>query len=283
MSNLCLPGNGRLTAARHWRYWLLALLGLFAAFAAADPLPPPPRIALIIDDMGNNKRHGAVALALPGALTYSFLPHTRYAAEQALQAHRLDKEVMLHLPMESLHGQRLGPGALTGDMQEQEIHTTLAEALAAVPNIAGVNNHMGSLVTSDSQAMGWLMQALSGYPGLYFIDSRTTDLSLAEREAERQGLASARRDVFLDHDRDPELIQARFERLLAIARRRGSAIGIAHPYPETLGLLAERLPQLAREGVELVPVSTLTEADPRRKPWRVYSSPLPPVVKSSKP
>jgi polysaccharide deacetylase 2 family uncharacterized protein YibQ len=142
---------------------------------------------------------------------------------------------------------------------------------------------MGSLLTGDAEAMGWLMQALSGYPGLYFVDSRTTELSFAESQAERRGLASARRDVFLDHDRDLASIQARFERLLAIARRRGSAIGIAHPYPETLQVLAKRLPQLARQGVELVPVSTLTEEDPRRKPWRVYSFPLPQVVKNSKP
>ena len=164
-------------------HWLLVLLGLFAALAVADPLPPPPRVALIIDDMGNQRWQGAQALALPGALTYSFLPHTPYAAEQALQAHRLDKEVMLHLPMESLQGKRLGPGALTADMREQDFHAILAEAIAAVPHIAGVNNHMGSLLTGDAGAMGWLMQALSGYPGLYFVDSRTTELSLAESQA----------------------------------------------------------------------------------------------------
>jgi polysaccharide deacetylase 2 family uncharacterized protein YibQ len=241
----------------------------------------PVRIALIIDDMGNRKVAGEKALALPGVVTYAFLPQTPYAREQATRAHEQGREVMLHLPMESDRGNRLGAGALTLSMTQEEFNATLESDLASVPFVAGVNNHMGSLLTRNPTAMRWLMGSLRK-ADLFFIDSRTTDATVAERVARERLVATARRHVFLDNIQDREVVLEQLKSLVETARQQGSAIGIAHPRPETLEVLAQELPKLEAQGIELVPASTLTT--PGRAPWHhASSSPLRKAVKNSKP
>ena len=104
--------------------------------------------------------------------------------------------------------------------------------------------------------MAWLMHALKAQ-GLFFIDSRTTSLSLAGREAQRAGVAHWNRDLFLDHHRSTRAVNAAFDRMLELAAQRGAVLAIGHPYPETLAVLERRLPELASQGARLVPASTL--------------------------
>ena len=241
-----------------------------------------PRIAIVIDDMGNALRPGRAALALPGEMTYAFLPHTPFAGHLAEQAKQLGKEVMLHLPMESKKALPLGPGGLQLDMSRDAFRDTLDAGLASVPHVVGVNNHMGSLLTSDLAAMRWLMKDLSRR-GLYFVDSRTTLASVAEEQARKGAVSVTRRDVFLDSSREPGQIRHQFHRLLQLAGRRGSALAIGHPYPETLQVLAEELPRLEALGVELVPASRLTMIHLRKNLWHVSSSLSPKVAKNLKP
>ena len=262
-----------------WRTLLLCCILALQAAAAQ----PTPRVAIIIDDLGNNIVSGEQALALPGALTYAVLPQLPYSAEIARRAHAAGREVMLHLPMQSLDGRALGPGALTQAMDRDEFARTLRTSLASVPHVAGVNNHMGSLLTGNAAAMRWLMEDLACHDRLYFIDSRTDVRTLAARHAREAGLRHAERDVFLDHVQDEVEITAQFRRLIELARRDGSAIGIGHPYPETLAVLARELPLLQGEGIELVPASRLVEQERSHRLWHASSSPWPTVAKNSRP
>lgn len=262
-----------------WRL-LLLYCALALHTAAAHP---GPRVAIIIDDLGNSMASGEQALALPGALTYAILPQLPYSTEIAQRAHAAGREVMLHLPMQAREDRALGPGALTRAMDRFEFARTLRASLASVPHVAGVNNHMGSLLTGDPSAMRWLMEDLACHDRLYFIDSRTDVRTLAARFAREAGLWHAERDVFLDHVQDEAAITAQFRRLLALARRNGSAIGIGHPYPETLAVLARELPLLEAEGIELVPASRLVEQERSHRLWHASSSPWPTVAKNSRP
>ncbi len=239
---------------------MLAALACGAFTPAWGAEPDRAVISIIIDDLGNVRSEGLRALELRGALTYSFLPHTPFAARLARLASVLGKEVMLHLPMEAAFPRRLGPGGLTLAMDREALRRTLFASLAAVPNARGVNNHMGSALTREPAHMGWLMDALSQHGELYFVDSRTTSDSVAMGTASRTGVPATARDVFLDHDREPDAVAAQLRTLYARARASGSALGIAHPYPETMAVLEHELARLSRRGVELVPVSRLIGA-----------------------
>lgn len=244
-----------------------------------------PVISIIIDDLGYQHKAGLRALRLNGDITYAFLPRAPFSRQLAQRAYRLQKEIMLHLPMESDGENRLGPGALTQCMTEIEFKNRVRTSLAAIPHVRGLNNHMGSYLTKSPRLMSWLMQVMMFRDDLYFVDSRTTTETVAQEEAERRQIAATRRDIFLDYERDPAIVAQQLTELLRHARRHGSALAIGHPYPETLATLEAWLPGLQQQGIELVPVSKLIEIrqQGRITPWLLSSYRSPRVVKNSKP
>jgi polysaccharide deacetylase 2 family uncharacterized protein YibQ len=250
-----------------------------------SPPAAEPVVGIIIDDLGDRLDTGAEAVSLPGPVTCSFLPHTPYAKRLAIRAHRRGKEVMLHLPMEAVTGNRLGPGGLTLDMTHKAFVRTVRADLTSIPYARGINNHMGSLLTRHPGDMAWLMEEIATLGGLYFVDSRTTVETVALQVAHENRVPSASRDVFLDDDRDPRAIRRQLARLLTIARTTGKGVAIGHPYPETLRVLKQIIPHLHEYGVRLVPMSVLiTPQDDRRsKLWQASLSPSPLAAKSSKP
>ena len=216
----------------------------------------PAKLAIIIDDIGNNLKAGLDALSLPGELTFAVLPHRRHSHELAVRASRLGKEVILHAPMSTLDGRFIGAGALSDDLNEKQFKDRLRHAIDSLPYIRGMNNHMGSRLTQNSQAMAWVMDVLKEQE-LFFVDSRTTAETVAFSTAQQSGIGSATRDVFLDHDINTDAIHQQFKRAIAVAQKYGSAIAIGHPHPETLNYLAQMLPELKAMNIELVSAGNL--------------------------
>ena len=227
------------------------------------PAPPPApvepdrvSIALIIDDIGYNGPLGERAIALPGAVTFAVLPHTPHGAELAEKGFTAGKEIMLHAPMANQANMPLGPGALTADMDKETFIATLNDSIAAVPHLKGINNHMGSALTEQEEPMGWVMEVLKERQ-LYFVDSYTTAKSVAGHMASAQHIPTITRNVFLDNVQTEEDIDREFRKLLNMARERGVAVGIGHPYPETLAYLEKNLPLLEQQGIRLIPASAM--------------------------
>lgn len=240
--------------------WLVRCAALFLFVFSTQiqaETDQPIRISIIIDDMGFQQDAGLRAIQLPGAITYAFLPHTPYSHSLANTAHNQGKEVMLHLPMQAMGSNHLGPGGLTLDMNRKLFRETLIADLASVPHVAGINNHMGSLLTRHPGHMQWLMEEIRQLESLFFIDSRTTHHSVASKLANEHQIPARQRDVFLDDDPSPEAVINQFNRLIEKANRQGSAIGIGHPYDSTVSVLAVMIPQLKNMDIELVPVSQL--------------------------
>ncbi len=221
---------------------------------------PKPLIAIIIDDMGYDKKIAARLIALDSSLTLSVLPHSPFTREIAVAAHEAGLEVMLHLPMEPVEypGIDPGPGVLLTDMAPDALLRQLEEDIAEVPHIKGVNNHMGSKLTTQSVQLYQIFSVLKKH-GLFFIDSCTTRESLCRPSAGKLQVPFAKRDVFLDNSLSQTDIKGQMGLLLDIAYRKGRAIGIAHPHPETCSALEQYLP-LLKERARLVPASMLVES-----------------------
>jgi polysaccharide deacetylase 2 family uncharacterized protein YibQ len=238
-----------------WAFWgLISLVIAGVAQAAtsdsADTEGKAPKVAyisLIIDDLGQNPERDSRALALPGPVTLAIMPDTPHATEFARQAHNAHKTVMLHMPMDPA----TGPYAWHPELPLPELEARLNAALLKVPYAAGINNHMGSRMTAEPVAMAWLAGELQRRH-LFFVDSRTSAKTVAAAEAQKIGLASVSRDVFLDDERTAEAITAQLQSAIKMAQKHGSAVMIGHPYPVTLDVLERELPKLKAQGIDWI-------------------------------
>lgn len=221
-----------------------------------DSLPAPPVIAIVIDDVGYNRQGMEASLALPLPVMLAILPKTPYAKKAAQKAYLQQRATILHAPMENQRELKLGPGGLYAKMDEQEFKQILRADLDSVPHVRGVNNHMGSLLTALSPQMEWVMDVMSER-SLFFIDSLTNAQSVAFKTAKRRGVKTLTRDVFLDNVRTEAAIDKQFQRLLEAAHKKGRAVAIGHPYPETTAYLRSRLSQPL--SATLVEIETLLE------------------------
>ncbi len=219
-----------------------------------------PKIAIVIDDLGDNLRAAKKIMLLPGQLTLAIMPHTPHAKKISSLASEKEHDVIMHLPMESLTKKTLlGKGAILSSMSRGQLEKIFFKSADSIPNLVGFNNHMGSLLTQDSKRMNWLMQ-MAFEKSWYFIDSRTSSQSVAKQAAIELGLPTVGRDVFLDHHHDdselPKVLARQLSKAKTLARKRGHVVVICHPYPETLKFLSDRLPSLLNE-FKLVSVSQL--------------------------
>jgi polysaccharide deacetylase 2 family uncharacterized protein YibQ len=226
--------------------------------ATEEPVGRPgPRLAIVVDDLGNDPRALDRLLRIREPVTGAVLPGLPRTRETALALSRSGKEVLLHLPMEPIDPQiHAGPGLIRDSMSPAEIEATLASDLSDVPGADGVNNHMGSKGTADRKTVASLLQALSRRH-LFFLDSRTTVSTVVHEEGRRIGVAVLSRNVFLDDAADQESVERQLDAAEDLARREGSAIAIGHPHASTLTVLERRLPRLREKGITACLVSSL--------------------------
>jgi uncharacterized protein len=218
-----------------------------------------PEVAIIIDDIGYDIALAEKFIRLNSSLTFSLLPFGPFNDRILSLAREKDLETMLHLPMEPREYPKIkpGPGALYTSMTPDSLIAQLEADLNVVPDIKGVNNHMGSKMTESSDQMNQIFTILKKR-GLYFVDSKTTPDSLCKSSARLFRVPFAERDVFIDHFQDREFIRKQIDLLIRIAQKYGSSIGIAHPHEVTYEVLDEMMPELKKK-VTIVPVSRLVE------------------------
>jgi len=267
MIRLC-PGQSQNqcadTSEKSFFLSIILMLSLFWGSASwagyKQPAPETPAkayVAIIIDDLGYKLKQDQRAINLPGQVTFAFLPHTPHLKTLAETANAKGSDIMLHLPMQAtMETLYLGPGALLNGMTEDEFKQSVIKSIRSIPHIKGVNNHMGSLITSQQDSMKWLMDEIA-QTDLYFVDSRTTAKTLAEQTANQYQIKNTRRNVFLDHELNRPAIEFQFNRLINLAKKNGSAVAIGHPFKETLEVLEEKIPQLKAAGIRLISVSEL--------------------------
>ncbi len=222
--------------------------------AARRPASPAGKVALIVDDMGNSEEALQEIIDLGEPVSVSILPYSPYGLETARRAHEKGLEILLHLPLESLNGngsESVTQGLIRSEMSEEEIRSLMGQELDRIPYVRGVNNHMGSKITADAAMMREILGPVRER-GLYFLDSRTSGKSVAYDVAVEMGIPAASRQVFLDADGDTGRIRERLLELFRIAQRDGRAVGICHPFKETLRTLKEDFGLLRGYGLEAV-------------------------------
>ncbi len=241
-----------------------------SAVAPPPPVLPPPtslsplpvgkagRVAIVMDDLGRDLASAQELLAIDLAVTCAIIPENEAAPQVAELAHRQGREVMMHMPMEPQGYPRVNPGAdaLLLRQSAEEIRALVRGYRQRVPYATGGNNHMGSRFTESREKMAVVLEELRR-EGLFFVDSRTSNRSVAYETARELGVATARRDIFLDNVRTVPAIRGEIRRMARMAAKNGEALAICHPYPETFAALRAEADALRAQGLSVVPASRL--------------------------
>ena len=228
-------------------------------------IPPPDRdsskegkLVIVIDDLGQDEKIARDLINTGSKFTISILPWLPHSSKIAKLANEKNLPVILHLPMEPKEYPALNPGkgALLTSMNREEIALTLFKDIESIPHITGINNHMGSKFTEDNEKMKIVFNILKK-KNFFFLDSLTTSSSVAKKISEEFGVPYIARDYFLDNDRNLQKIIDNIGTAAAAARKKGVAVAIAHPYPETIAALKLTLPHLKEKGISIVPITEL--------------------------
>jgi len=213
------------------------------------------RLAILMDDLGNDRSAADAIFALHVPVTLSVLPYHPHSQEIAHEARKHGCEVMLHLPMKSVGNETAEQQELRPGLSRDEVEAIVTKMLEAIPEANGVNNHQGSQATSNGQLMNELMPVLKD-AGVFYVDSRTTAATVAYDTAKRTGVKTAYRNVpFLDDVQNKAAVKRQLQLAIHGAKEKGEAIAIGHPHAETLQALRDMLPEAKKQGVRLVFVS----------------------------
>ena len=214
-------------------------------------------LVFIIDDAGNNLKELEPFLRIQFPFTIAVLPGLPHSAEAAKRIRDSGKEVFLHQPMEAIGGQDPGPGAITSGMSADEIRAVLTRNVNEIGPIAGMNNHQGSKITMDKEAMKTIL-AFCKEKGIYFVDSRTTADTVVPETAKQMGIKIAERNIFIDNEQNKAAMFRYISTGLTRAQKSGSSVMIGHTWsPELAPLLAEQFPLLTEQGYTLKTASDI--------------------------
>jgi len=219
------------------------------------------KVALLVDDFGYS--NGPVVEAflneLDIPLTVAIIPGTPYANLVAEKAYKQKKEIVVHLPMQPRQEFKGSYRWIVLEgMPESKIKKLVREAIRDVPHARGLNNHMGSLITTQEKPMRAVLEVIKR-ENLYFVDSRSSHNSVAFSLARRMGVRSARNDCFLDNEREIEYIKERFQSHLESLKSGRDSVAICHATLTTARAIKEIVSGLEKRKVELVLVSELVE------------------------
>ena len=208
-------------------------------------------IVLVIDDFGyRNDSISDGFLELPVPITCAVLPGHNQSSRFAKKAINAGKEVIVHMPMQSaITSSGEDEFKLKIGMTSEEIEWRLNEALNEIPEAVGINNHQGSKATTDGKVMAVVASVLKN-KNKFFLDSRTSSKTVGENTMRSVGVPTARRHIFLDNDLSIENISKQLDKLVAVAKKKGLAIGIGHVKGNTLKVLEEEIPALVEQGFE---------------------------------
>lgn len=246
-------------------FTLLLTLGALPATANPSVEPGPSGnklMAFVIDDFGNNMQGTEDMLSMPVPLTVAVMPFLPSTKQDAELAHQKGHDVLVHMPMEPMKGKRswLGPGAITADLSDEEIRNRVQKAIDDVPHAIGMNNHMGSKITADERIMRIIMKVVKER-GLIYLDSKTTDKSVAAKVAAEMGVPHAVNQVFLDDTYSVQHITKQMEIVCKRIEKQPLCIAIGHvgpPGKKTASVLRQYIPRIQKEA-EFVTISKLIQ------------------------
>ena len=215
------------------------------------------QLIFVFDDGGHSIEQAKKFLDLPFPYTVAVLPRLKFSKQVADLIRNSGNEVILHQPMQAINlSVDPGPGAITPDMSESDIISTLFQNITEIGPIAGMNNHEGSAITADAEKMATVLRFTS-QEGIYFLDSRTNKDTAVPYVDKELGYSYYERNIFLDNEKTRDNILSELKKALGIANKKGNVIMIGHVWSADIlpSVLLEVYPELKAKGYTFSTVS----------------------------
>ncbi|MFD3447502.1 divergent polysaccharide deacetylase family protein [Microbacteriaceae bacterium 4G12] len=248
--------------------WFLILIHCLSFFLLPSASSAEKhKVAIVIDDFGNNMKGTDKMLSLPIPLTVAVMPFLPSTQQDAKLAHKKGYEVIVHLPMEPVRGKPswLGPNAITTDLSDEEIRKRVTLAIKDVPFAIGMNNHMGSKATADERVMRIVLSVCKEH-GLFYLDSKTSPKSVVQKVAKELKVPTIENNFFFDDVYTTTHITKQANLLLQKLNSEPVTVAIGHVGPPgeiTSNVIHSYIPKMRKEA-DFVFVSTLV---PRQLPF----------------
>lgn len=225
----------------------------------------PKYVAIVVDDfglIGGELLEGF--FSLPTHVTFAIFPELEQSVHTMNRARQQGRETLIHVPMEPLNYPQVdpGPNPILVQMSEAEIARLLHRYLDQMPYCIGINNHMGSFATTDPDVMAHVMKVLKER-GKVFLDSRTSNVSVAYQTAQKAHIPAYRNDIFLDSpDVSNSTFEKKLEQIRTMSQTNGNIIAITHCHNlEKLEYLKAFIKRLEAAGFVLIPLSRVGKYD----------------------
>ncbi|WP_088072875.1 divergent polysaccharide deacetylase family protein [Gottfriedia luciferensis] len=250
------------------KHWITSIITLFVVLSTAFSTvfaQENHKVAIVIDDFGNNMKGTEQMLSLPIPLTIAVMPFLPSTKKDATTAHEKGYEVIIHLPMEPKRGKAswLGPNAITTNLSDKEIRKRVLAAIDDVPYAIGMNNHMGSKATSDERVMR-IVLTVCKERGLFFLDSKTNYSSIVSKIANELSVPVIENKLFFDDLYTQNHIEKQSRLLLEKVKIEPNMIAIGHvgePGEITSTMIKKYIPRIKQEA-NFVFLSQLVESLP---------------------
>lgn len=223
----------------------------------------PQTITIVVDDFG---AIGGSLLdgffSLDKEICFAIFPNEANSVSTMERASLQGRNTIIHVPMEPIGYPRVNPGknAILVQHSEDRIDKILSQFISDMPRCIGINNHMGSLATSDVDVMQAVMNTLKKHDKL-FLDSRTTNVSVAYQTAQKKHIKAFRNDIFLDSPNiSQSTMEAKLNRIIELSGHQQHVIAITHCHSmDKLEYLRTFIQRLKKAGFSLIPLSEIGE------------------------
>jgi len=223
------------------------------------------RIAIVVGGLGLSQTGTQRAIKqLPEEVTLAFAASGNSLQRWMQDARRSGHEILLQVPLEPFDYPANNPGPdtlLTSQSAARNIEN-LHKAMGEITNYTGVMNYLGGRFLASPAALEPVMRDI-GKRGLLFLDDGTSAQSKSGTLAKTLAVPHAFADIQLDGELNADAITRKLDELERIARRNGSAIGIASAFDESVDAISAWCENAATRGIEIVAVSALAN-DPKR-------------------
>ena len=230
-----------------------------AAIKKVEKIKQLAKVAIVLDDFGYNMQNLTAIFELETPITFSILPHLGYSKRVAEKALQENCQVILHLPLEPhKENKRLEKRTILCSMDKEEVVQLMDAAIASVPGLVGISNHMGSKATEDEVLMSIVLEKVRK-DNLFFMDNLVTSNSVCKNTAHKTRTRFIQRSVFLDNESGLGYIKNQINELQDLALKTGWAVGVGHDRPNTVLAIKELIPEMKKSGIKFVFLSELAK------------------------